>query len=203
MNNAHKPPRGRPREFNQDKALAAALLLFWKHGYEGTSLAQLTKAMKITAPSLYAAFGSKAQLYRQTLDLYQTTHGDRLAQALQATGPARTVIEQLLTAAALQFSRAEFPSGCLVANGALRCGRAHRAAGAATSTLRRLSQDALAQRLAQAVSAGELPRTTDPAELAAFYAAVIQGMSVQAVDGATRKQLLKLATLAMAAWPGK
>ena len=203
MKVTHAPPRGRPREFNQDKALAAALLLFWKQGYEGTSLAQLTKAMKITAPSLYAAFGSKAQLYRQTLELYQTTHGDPLAQALQATGPARKVVEKLLTTAALQFSRAEFPSGCLVANGALRCGRAHRAAAAATSTLRRVSQDALAQRLAQAVSAGELPRATEPAELAAFYAAVIQGMSVQAVDGATRKQLLKLATLAMAAWPGK
>jgi len=199
-----EPPRrsrGRPREFDKQRALNAALLLFWRQGYEGASIAQLTRAMKITAPSLYAAFGSKQQLYREALERYASTHGDPVARALAAPGPCREVIGHVLAAAARQFTQPRLPHGCLVANGALRCATENRAAAAATALLRRLGQDALRQRIEAAIAAGELPDDTDASTLAAFYAAAVQGMSVQAVDGATREQLLRLGEYAMAAWP--
>ncbi len=186
--------RGRPRTFDKARALQAALALFWRHGYDGTSIAQLTAAMKISAPSLYAAFGSKEALYREVLELYMATHG--------APGPAREAIRNMLKEAALQVSRAALPKGCLVANGALQCGRENQVAARETGALRRLGRDAIRQRLDHAVRQRELPARTDTAALAAYYASVVQGMSVQAVDGASRAQLLKLGEYAMAAWPG-
>ncbi len=196
-----KRSRGRPREFDKKWALHAAMMLFWRQGYEGTSLAELTKAMKITAPSLYAAFGSKEQLYRDVLELYMSTHGDAMARALASSGPCRDVVARMLAAAAQQFSRPGLPHGCMVANGSLRCAKEHAAAVKATGMLRRLGQDALRQRIEGAIAAGELPQGTDAAGLAAFYAATVQGMSVQAVDGATTEQLQRLGDYAMAAWP--
>lgn len=193
--------RGRPREFDKKRALNAALRLFWRQGYEGTSVAELTKAMRITAPSLYAAFGSKEQLYREVLDLYMSTHGDALAGTLASPGPCRDAIARMLAAAAHQFSRPGLPHGCMVANGALRCAKEHANAVKATGMLRRLGQDTLRLRIEAAIADGELPKRADAAGLAAFYAATLQGMSVQAVDGATTKQLLKLGDYAMAAWP--
>ncbi len=198
-----KRARGRPRAFDKAQALKAALTLFWRHGYEGTSIADLTRAMKISAPSLYAAFGSKEQLYREVLDLYLATHGVPVARALSGPSSARTAVGEMLTAAAGQFTHPALPQGCLVANGALRCAEENRFATRETATLRRLLQDALRQRLARAVNDGELAMDTDTAGLAAFYTSVVQGMSVQAVDGASRRQLIALAEYAMAAWPGK
>ncbi len=195
--------RGRPRTFDKARALQAALALFWRHGYDGTSIAQLTAAMKISAPSLYAAFGSKEALYREVLELYMATHGAPAARALGAPGPAREAIRNMLKEAALQVSRAALPKGCLVANGALQCGRENQVAARETGALRRLGRDAIRQRLDHAVRQRELPARTDTAALAAYYASVVQGMSVQAVDGASRAQLLKLGEYAMAAWPGK
>lgn len=202
-NDPVKRARGRPRAFDKAHALKAALALFWRHGYEGTSVADLTQAMKINAPSLYAAFGSKEQLYREVLDLYSATHGAPVARALSAPGSTRNAVAEMLLAAARQFSRPALPKGCLVANGALRCAEENKVATKETAMLRRLGKDALRQRLARAVSDGELAPDTDTAALAAFYASVVQGMSVQAVDGATREQLLKLAGYALAAWPAK
>lgn len=193
--------RGRPREFDRTRALNAALIVFWRHGYEGTSIAELTHAMKITTPSLYAAFGSKGKLYREALELYMATHGDPLVRALISSGPCRKAIACMLAAAAHQFSRPGLPHGCMVANGALRCAKDHSAAVRETGMLRRLGQDALRQRIEAAIVAGELPKGADAAGLAAFYSATVQGMSVQAVDGATRDDLMKLADYAMVVWP--
>jgi AcrR family transcriptional regulator len=177
------------------------MVLFWRQGYEGTAIAQLTKAMHITAPSLYAAFGSKEQLYSDVLELYLSTHADFLTRALEAPGAVRDAIGQLLTAAAQQFTRNEWPSGCLAASGSLHCAQENRSVAKATAALRRMGQDAIASRLALAVRGQELPFDTDTEGLAAFYAAIIQGMSVQAIDGASYEQLLRIGALAMAAWP--
>lgn len=201
--NSTKRTRGRPRAFDKISALKAALILFWRHGYEGTSIAQLTKAMKITATSLYAAFGSKEQLYREVLVLYASTHGEPITRALAQPGPAREAIRQALAEAAKQFSRSGWPQGCLIANGAIRCSPEHRIAARETAAIRRMGQDAIRQRIGQAIADGELAASTDAENLAAFYASVVQGMSVQAVDGATREQLIGLGELAMAAWPTK
>lgn len=201
--NIIKRSRGRPRVFDKTRALKAALILFWRQGYEGSSIAQLTKAMKITAPSLYAAFGSKEQLYREVLDLYISTQGDTLARSLGEPGSARIAIGHMLTEAATQFSRSAWPKGCLVSNGAIRCAKGNQAAVKATATLRSLGQDAIRQRIDRAIIDGELTAGTDAVELAAFYASVIHGMSVQAVDGATREQLIRIGEYAIAAWPTK
>lgn len=193
--------RGRPRIFDKAKALERAMVLFWRQGYEGTAIAQLTKAMHITAPSLYAAFGSKEQLYSDVLGLYLSTHTDFLTRALAAPGAIRDVIGQLLTAAAQQFTRSEWPPGCLTASGSLRCAQENRSVAKTTAVLRRMGQDAIASRLALAVQRQEIPPDTDTEGLATFYAAVIQGMSVQAIDGASYEQLQKIGALAMTAWP--
>jgi len=196
-----KRSRGRPRIFDKGKALEAAMVLFWRQGYEGTSMAQLTRAMRVTAPSLYAAFGSKEQLYGDVLDLYVSTHAGFISRALAAPGPIRGVMEHLLLEAATQFSRSEWPPGCLAASGTLRCAQAHRVVARATAGLRRRAQDAIHVRISIAVGQHELASDTDAAGLAAFYATVLQGMSVQAVDGATHEQLIKIGVLAVAAWP--
>lgn len=201
MENVTNHLRGRPREFNKARALDAALILFWSQGYEGTSITQLTKAMKINAPSLYAAFGSKEQLYYDVLNQYVTIHGDPLVRALFKRSTVRNDVKQMLIEAAKQFSRAAWPQGCLIANGALRCGKEYQPVAKATASLRILAKDALKQRLDQAITDGEIARCTDIESLAAFYSSVVQGMSVQAVDGATRKQLIKIVEYAMAAWP--
>ena len=203
MNNRIKRSRGRPRTFDRTRALEAALIIFWRQGYEASSITQLTKAMKITAPSLYAAFGSKEQLYRDVLDLYVSTHGDFVVRGLAAQGIARDVFVHLLNEAAIQFSRPGWPSGCLVANGALRCAQDNLAVREVTAMLRHAAQDAVRQRIDQAIIDHEVEPDIDSAGLAAFYASIVQGMSVQAVDGATREQLMKIGEFAMAAWPAK
>lgn len=203
MKNKIKRSPGRPRTFDRAEALEAALLLFWRNGYEGTSIAQLTEALGITPPSLYAAFGSKDQLYREVLDLYLSTHGDFIAKALTEQGLSRNAIERMLKEAAKRFTQAEAPHGCLVASGVLRCAGENQSAARHTAARRLLAQDAIRRRIDQAVEEGELPAKTDTAGLAAFYASTIQGMSVQAVDGASRAQLNEIGRFAMAVWPAQ
>lgn len=201
MNIEKKQPRGRPRAFDKDRALETAMVLFWKNGYEGTSITDLTSALGITPPSLYAAFGSKDALYREALDLYLATRSDRMVKAIEKKGSARAALEAMLKEAADLFTSAGAPRGCLVANGVLRCAAEHHPVAEHTATLRRLAPDAIKRRLDRAREEGELPPSVDTTALASFYASVIQGMSVQAVDGASRTRLRDIAKCAMAAWP--
>ncbi len=195
--------RGRPREFDRGAALKEAMLLFWQQGYEGASIAQLTRAMKITPPSLYAAFGSKESLYREALGLYMNEYLAPMAQALAAPVTAREAVGNMLLAAARQFSRSGMPPGCLLAIGTLRCGQESRSAVEATAAMRRLGQETIAKRIQRAVAAGELPTGSSADGLAAFYTSIVQGLSVHAVDGAKFEELARICELAMAAWPGK
>jgi AcrR family transcriptional regulator len=196
-----KQPRGRPRAFDRARALDQALTLFWQNGYEGTSVADLTAALGITPPSLYAAFGSKDALYREALDLYLATRSERVRAALERAGPARAALEAALNLAADIFAGADGPRGCPVAGGVLRCAPEHHALAAHTAALRRLMSDTIARRLERARVDGELAAGTDSAALAGFYASLIQGMSVQAIDGASRAALGDIVGFAMAAWP--
>lgn len=199
-NDASRTP-GRPRNFDMDQALQAAMLLFWRYGYEGTSLAQLTEAMGIKPPSLYAAFGSKEQLYQAVLARYGQQEGDGMAGILAEPGPIRPLLERLLCEAARLFTQPERPGGCLIASGALRCGDVQGLAFEATASLRRASRDAIRARLDVALASGDLAAGTDTRTLATFIAALIQGLSVQALDGAGREQLIQTARLALAAIP--
>ena len=173
---------------------------FWRHGYEATSIATLTKAMGINPPSLYAAFGDKRKLFTAAVQRYAETHGDYGARALgQPT--ARGVVETLLRLAATEYTEAGHPPGCLVIDGATNTSEASQDVAEELRGYREGTKQAIAERISADVEAGALPPETDAAGLATFYAAVIQGMSTQARDGASEAELQRVADVALAAWP--
>ncbi len=176
------------------------MLLFWRHGYEGASIARLADAMGVNAPSLYAAFGAKDQLYRESLQLYLGGMGDIGVSRLNEAKTAQEGVRAVLAAAAIAFTRPGYPPGCMVGVGSLRCAEENRIVAEETAALRKRSQAAFLQRLRQAVKARELPRGTDLVAIADFYSSVIEGMSVQAQDGASRARLQHIGDMAMRAW---
>ncbi len=196
-----KKTRGRPRAFDRTQALELALHLFWAKGYEGTSLSDLTSTLGINAPSLYAAFESKPALYREAIDLYLAQQYERIGASLAAAPSAREGLEAMLRGAAVQFTAPDHPPGCPIASGVLRCAEANAAICEFTAEHRRTTRAMMLARLQQGQAAGELPAQLDTQALAGFYAGVIQGMSVQAIDGATCADLQKMVDLAMQAWP--
>ena len=196
--------RGRPREFDVDAALDAALAIFWRHGYEGTSLSDLTDAMGISRPSLYAAFGNKEQLFRAAMDRYERRVGPTMSAAL-AVPTARAGVEQLLrrTADALTGG-GEASTGCFLILSAMTCSAASAAVRDEAAARRRdATAGPLRARFDRAAADGELPAGTDTAALAGFYSAVLQGMSVAAASGVTRPELQAVADVALRAWPGE
>ena len=192
---------GRPRAFDRAGALEAATILFWRNGYEGTSMAQLTAAMGINAPSLYAAFESKEKLYREALASYLGSFGNIGVGALDEYSSAREGVQRVLELAASAFTRRDCPPGCMIGSGALRGAEENQAVVQETAALRRMAQDAAERRIKRAIAEGELAPDTNFKALAAFYSTVVQGMSVQAQDGASRSDLLRVGKVAMAAWP--
>ena len=193
---------GRPRAFDREQALGIAMDLFWRQGFEGTSTSQLTAAMGISPPSLYAAFGSKETLYREAVALYLVRYGSFLSAPLTADCTARDAVARILLAAAKQFSQAGHAPGCMVSCAELSASPDNAALVAEMAALRQSVQSALRARLEVARKAGELPPQTDTSTLAAFYAMVVQGMAVQARDGAKTALLKRMATMAIRAWPG-
>lgn len=193
-------PRGRPREFDAEKALDAALLLFWRHGYEGTSLAALTKGMGISVPSLYAAFGNKETLFRKVLDHYLQKPASYFPIALQEA-TARRVAEKLFGGAINMVMNPRHPDGCLLVQGALASGPVAAPIRKELSRRRTRAEAALRRRFERAVAEADLPRSVDPAKLARYVVTLIWGLSVQAAGGATRAQLEEVAEFAMRCWP--
>ncbi|HYF62996.1 MAG TPA: TetR/AcrR family transcriptional regulator [Herpetosiphonaceae bacterium] len=193
-------PRGRPRTFDRETALDAAVDMFWRHGYEGTSIADLTAAMGVTPPTLYAAFGSKEDLYRLALARY--LERSERGRGGVSGGSAYALIENYLRAAADRFTDPGRPRGCMVSTASLYCAAENEAARSAAAAMRAVGFAAAVAACERAKSTGELPPATDAVALARFYSAIAQGMSVQAVDGATAADLHALVDLALAAWPG-
>lgn len=196
-----KKSRGRPRAFDREQALDLALQLFWAKGYEGTSLADLTTALGINAPSLYAAFESKPALYQASLNRYLAEQFKQLSAMLAKVSSAREGIANLLHNVAAQFTQVDRPPGCPVASGVLRCAEANEEISLFTAEHRRTVRAMIQQRLNSDCVIGLLPVTVDTNALAGFYASVIQGMSVQAIDGASQAELLNIAEIALQAWP--
>lgn len=195
--------RGRPRSFDRAAALRRAMQLFWAKGYEGTSLSDLTVAMDINSPSLYAAFGSKEALFREAVQLYGASEGTEIWDAIPSAPTAREAIERFLQVTAESFTRRGKPRGCLIALGALHARDASNA-GVCRELRDHRVQNAktLRLRLERGVAEGELPEGFDCRAVATFYATVQHGMSIQARDGASRESLLAVARCAMAAWDG-
>ena len=192
--------RGRPRSFDRSAALARAMEVFWTKGYEGASISDLTEAMGIGSPSLYAAFGSKEALFREAIELYGRTEGPAIWDAVENAPDARSAVAGFLTATAHSFSRPGKPRGCMVVLSQLNPTEASASVCAALRENRAQGQSGLERRLRRAVEVGELAPGTDVAALAAFYLTVQQGMSIQARDGASEETLLAVAKGAMAAW---
>jgi AcrR family transcriptional regulator len=193
-------PPGRPREFDVDEALDRALEVFWRKGYEGTTLPDLTSAMGINRPSLYAAFGSKEELFRRALDRYAEGPAAYFRAALDEP-TARAVAERLLAGTIDLVTGAQGPCGCFMVQAALACSEE---AGAIRKELvsRRLAAEAaIRERFEHAHADGDLPVHACPADLARYLATVIQGMAVQAAGGASRAELRRVAALALRAWP--
>lgn len=196
-----KRPRGRPRVLDREQALEAALQLFWRHGYEGTSIADLTAAMGTTPPSLYAAFGNKERLYRDALDRYGASYGSFTERALTEEPSARRAVERILREAVAVYSAGPQPRGCMLATGALTCARENEEVARDLAHRRLAAIAAIRARFDDAAAEGELDAATDTATLAAFYAAVIQGLSIQARDGVGREVLESVATASLSVWP--
>jgi AcrR family transcriptional regulator len=192
--------RGRPRQFNRQEALRCAMELFWAKGYGGTSLADLTAAMGINPPSLYAAFGSKEELFSEAVELYERSEGPEIWEALTTEPTARAAFGAYLRRTAHSFTRSDKPAGCLIVLGALNGSDASPEACAVLRRHRAGNLAGLRERLERGIAEGELPAGLDCQAVASFYATVQQGMSIQARDGAAVGTLLAVAEGAMAAW---
>ncbi|MCC8395572.1 TetR/AcrR family transcriptional regulator [Paraburkholderia sp. MMS20-SJTR3] len=193
--------RGRPRLLQHDVGLDVAARLFWQHGYEGTSIADLTEAMGIPAPSLYAAYGSKEELYRQALDHISERENKQWLEALQGKMPAYDAIAFYLHDAAARFTDQGRPRGCVISTAVLQHAEKNGSVAHAVAARRELGLQTIKARFDRAVAEGELAPETDTDALARFYGAVVQGMSAQACDGASRATLTRLADVALSAWP--
>jgi AcrR family transcriptional regulator len=194
---------GRPREFDREAALEAAMFLFWRKGFEATSMNDLCDAMGVRSPSLYAAFGSKEALYLEVMERYVETHGPPIWAGLAEGATARAGIENLLIAASEHLPKSRtLPAGCMATLAAV----ADEWPASIARVVRKVRLDMLGRlraRLENAVADGELPAVTDVDGLSRFYLSVYQGMAVQARDGAAPAELRAVAAAAMAAWPGR
>jgi AcrR family transcriptional regulator len=193
-------PTGRPREFNPDKALDRALKVFWRKGYEGASLPDLTKAMGINRPSLYAAFGNKEALFRKAIDRYLEGPAAPVRAALQQP-TARAVVEQVLHGTIDLVTDSRNPQGCFLVQAALACGDSADCVRRELAKRRDAGVTALRERFERAVAEVDLPANCNPADLARYVATVMHGLSVQAAGGAQRDDLEQVAKIALRAWP--
>ena len=192
---------GRPLSFDRDAALTVAMRLFWQHGFEATSIAELTRAMGITPPSLYAAFGDKQRLFREAVDRY-LGGAKKVAETIEQAATARGAARDLLIAAALGDTGADTPPGCLLASSIVSCSNSAADVREELAVIRRGIEAALRSRIERDVRDGLLPAGSDAEMLAGHVFAVVQGMSTLAKDGAGRDKLLRIAYGAMAGWSG-
>lgn len=191
--------RGRPRTFDADKALDTAMHLFWKHGYEGTSVAMLCGAIGINMPSLYAAFGNKEALFTRVLDLYIEKHASYIRRALSAP-TAREAAERLLHGAIDMVGDPLNPDGCMIVHGALVSTPPSDSVRQELIRRRGMAEAAIRQRFERAVAEGDLPPHADAERLARFIITLNWGNAVQSASGATRAQLESTVETALRGW---
>ncbi len=190
---------GRPRAFDADAALDQAMEVFWRHGYEGATIAQLTEVMGINPPSLYAAFGSKEGLLKAALDRYSAKRACWLEEIVSAP-TARAVAERMLMGTADTQTDPANPPGCLLVQGGLACGTGSENVPFELAAHRAQTENQLRDRFVRAKADGDLKETADPAALARYLSAVIAGMGVMASSGADREALRQVAAVSVKAF---
>lgn len=194
--------RGRPRNFDREQALDAAMLLFWEKGYSATSISELCSVMDIGSPSLYAAFTSKESLYVEAMKRYREVVSPAIWDTLNQVSSAREAVERFLLQSAEVLTADHRPRGCMVTLSTVGS-EGVQSLGDWVRDLRDKGLIRMQARIGQAVAQGELPETVDVATLAQFIVGVQQGMSVQARDGASCESLQQVARMAMAIWPAR
>ena len=192
--------RGRPLGFDPEEALDRALQVFWRQGFEGTSLTDLTRAMGINRPSLYATFGNKDALFRKVLARYASGPASYVKIAL-AEPTARKVVEKLLMNATCDPTSAHSPRGCLVVQGALACGKESAGVQRDLTAFREAGVAAIRERFIRAKREGDLPAESNPADLARYVGTLLHGLAVESASGATSAELRRVARLALRSWP--
>lgn len=193
--------RGRPREFDKDEVLGAALQVFWQKGYEGASLSDLTDAMGITRPSLYAAFGNKEALFLQALDRYEKDKLAYIGEAVDAL-TARAVAENLLLGA-VEVATGGKSRGCMGVISSVACQSIEPSIRDDVNSRTESARNLIIERMQRAIDAGEFVIDADAAAMTRYLLAIMQGMSVQAQSGATREELLQVAESALLSWPSR
>ena len=194
-----RPQRGRPRAFDRDQALEAAMRVFWEKGYVATSMTDLTTAMGIASPSLYAAFGSKEDLFREALDRYDSTYHGLAAEVLNSDAPAREQFERLLHLSARENDR-QTPAGCMMLMACEQRAELSAELAESLSTRRTVAVVLMEQRLHRAMDTGEVPADIDARAIAEFYGTIQRGLSISAKTGATPEELRSVITSSMAVW---
>jgi AcrR family transcriptional regulator len=197
------PParRGRPRSFDRQEALCAALRLFRERGYEGTSMADLQEALGgLSPPSIYAAFGSKEELFKEAVELYRGRVGAKTAKAISEAPNTRGAIEAMLRSAVASMTESGEPRGCLLVQGAIACSPSSEDVERYLHDLRQEAHRTVTSVLKKGLAARDVPAGTDVAALATFYTTMLHGIAIQTRDGASRASLLAAVDCAMAAW---
>jgi AcrR family transcriptional regulator len=201
MKKASPVPRGRPRSFDRQEALCAALRVFRERGYEGTSMADLQDALGgLSPPSIYAAFGSKEELFKEAVELYRVPIRAAAERALAEASTTKAAIESILRSTVVTVTEPGEPRGCLLVQGAITCSPASDNVQEYLHQLRLDTHRLVTKRLKAGLSAGDLPAGTDIAAVASFYTTVLHGLAIQARDGASRASLTAAVDCAVAAW---
>ena len=195
-------PVGRPPAFDRDQALDRAMRVFWQKGFEGASMNDLTAAMGIRPPSLYAAFGNKQALFEESLQRYVEGPASFMHEALEEA-TAYEVAARMLRQSAEFLTQASSRCGCMAIESGLVGGDEAKPIRRKLIQLRMKGQKALRHRFERAQSEGDLSKTVDADNLARFVTTVFQGMTIQAINGASREELLRVAEMALQVWPKK
>jgi AcrR family transcriptional regulator len=187
---------GRPRSFDEEAALDVAMRLFWERGYEGASMADLAKAMKLSPPSIYAAFGDKMALFQAAAKRYADGPGQYQAKALgEAT--LNEVIRALFRNTVAFLNDSRLPSGCMTMTGAMACSVEAEAAKDFLAEIRRRNEAAVRNRLEQARRSGELPTDVNVDDYARYLSSILGGLAIQAANGISRAEMKRIADMAL------
>lgn len=195
-----KRRRGRPKCFDEQEALQKAMMLFWKYGYEATTMSDLTKALNLTAPSIYSTFGDKSQLFHACLDYYLKHEACSLDLIFQQAETAKVAIELYLYENLKKLLQQDKPTGCMLVTATMNCSEQHQPLQHDLLLKRQQVKEKIYQRLQQGVEDGDLSSDADIQAMTDYYVTVIQGLTMQARDGVAIEQLENVVTLALKTW---